>query len=67
MNWRDRYRAALVEIDPIKLLNLIHETEVAMNSRSESSPTVTNEELQEMNDATCTLRILKSHTKAGCV
>lgn len=66
MNWKDRYKAALVEVDPAKLLSLIHDTEVAMTSRSESLPAVTNEEREEMSDATCTLRILKNHTQAGC-
>lgn len=60
MNWKDRYRSALVEIDPTKLLSLIHETEVAMSERSESSPAVTTQELEEMSDATCALLILKN-------
>jgi hypothetical protein len=67
MNWKDRYRAVLVEIDPARLLSLIHDTEVAMTVRSESLPAVTTQELQEMSDATCTLRFLKSHAQAGCV
>lgn len=65
MNWKDRYRAALVEIDPVTLLSLIHDTEVAMSARSESLPAVTTQELQEMNDANCTLRILKNNVQAG--
>ncbi|HKV80664.1 MAG TPA: hypothetical protein VJP02_21115 [Candidatus Sulfotelmatobacter sp.] len=65
MNWKDRYRAALVEIDPIRLLSLIHDTELAMSARSETLPAVTAEELQEMSDATCTLGILKSETSTG--
>lgn len=65
MNWKDRYRAALVEIDPVTLLNLIHDTEVAMSARSQSLPAVTTQELQEMNDANCTLRILKNNAQAG--
>lgn len=65
MNWKDRYRAALVEIDPVTLLSLIHDTEVAMSARSESLPAVTTQEMQEMNDANCTLRILKNNVQAG--
>ena len=65
MNWKDRYRAALVAIDPIALLSLIHDTEVAMSARTESSPAVTTQELQEMTDANCTLRILKTNLQAG--
>lgn len=63
MNWKDRYRAALIEVDPARLLNLIRDTEVAMNMRSESTPAVTKQELQEMSDATCTLRILEKATR----
>lgn len=65
MNWKDQYMAALVEVDPGKLLGLIHETEVAMTSRSESIPKVSEGEQMEMHNATCTLRILKSHAEAG--
>lgn len=64
MNWKDRYRAALVEIDPITLLSLIHDTEVAMAARSKSLPLVTTQELQEMSDANRTLIILKNHMQA---
>ena len=63
MNWKERYRAALVEIDPTRLLSLIHDTEVAMSGRSESLPAVTTQERQEMGDATRTLGILKSHAQ----
>jgi hypothetical protein len=59
--WKDRYRAALVEVDPEKLVTLIQEIEAAIGSRSESLPVVTTLEQQEMSDATCTLRILKGH------
>ena len=65
MNWKDQYKSALVEIDPTRLLSLIHDTEIAMNVRSESLPAVTTQELQEMSDATCTLSILKSHAQVA--
>jgi hypothetical protein len=67
MTWKETFRAALVEVDPVKLLALIHDAEIAMTERSEFLPTVSNEELQAISDATCTLRILKSHTLAGSV
>lgn len=63
MNWKDRYRAALIEVDTARLLSLIHDTEVAMSARSESLPAVTTQEMQEMSDATWTLRLLKSHAQ----
>ena len=61
MNWKDRYMAALLEVDDGKLLSLIHETEVAMASRSKSVPRVTDAEQLEMKNANCTLGILKKH------
>jgi hypothetical protein len=67
MKWKDTFRAALVEVDPAKLLALIHEAEIAMMARSESLPTVSNEEKLAISDATFTLRILKSHALAGSV
>jgi hypothetical protein len=67
MTWKETFRAALVEVDNAKLLALIHEAEAAMTARSQALPTVSNEELQAISDATCTLRILKSHTLAGSV
>lgn len=67
MNWKDRYRAALIEVDPAKMLILIQDTEVAMSVRSKSAPAVTTQELEEMSDATCTLSILRNHAHAGCV
>ena len=67
MNWKDRYKAALIEVDPAKMLILIHDTEVAMSVRSESLPTMTTQEREEISDATCTLSILKGHAQAGCV
>lgn len=65
MNWKDRYRAALVEVDPSKLLRLIHDAEVAMSLRSDSLPALTIQELQEMSDATRSLGILKSQAHIG--
>ena len=67
MNWKDRYRATLIEVDPGKLLSLIHDTEVAMTLRSESEPKISDHELKEISDATCTLRILRRHALAGSV
>ena len=60
MNWKDGYKAALVETDPAKLLNLIRDTEAAMTLLSESIA-VTKQEQQEIGDARCTLRVLKNH------
>lgn len=67
MNWKDSFRAALVEVDSTKLMALIQEVETAMAARSESLPKVSNEELQAISDARCTLRILKSHAPAASV
>jgi hypothetical protein len=62
MNWNESYRAALVEVDPVKLLALISETEVAMTLRSGSLPAISDQERQAMGDATCSLGILKGPT-----
>jgi hypothetical protein len=67
MYWKDTFRAALIEIDPAKQLNLIHDAQQAMTLRSESLPKISSHELDEMNDATRTLQILKSHAQAGRV
>lgn len=61
MNWKESYRAALVEVDPARLLHLIHDAEAAISQRAEVSPAVTIEERQELGDATSTLCILKNH------
>ena len=66
MNWKDQYRAALVEVNPDRLLGLIHDAEAAMRARSESLPAVTLQELQEMGNANWALSILKSHVQAAC-
>jgi len=63
MTWKQAYRAALIEVDPVKLLGLIRDTELAMTLRTDSLPQVSRQELQEMNDATCGLRILKTHAQ----
>ena len=65
MNWKESYRAALVEVDPAKLMGLIRDTELAMTLRKESLPKASNQELQEISDATCGLSILKSHAQHG--
>lgn len=65
MNWKERYRAALVATSPIELFSLIHDAEVAISERSECLPAVTTQELQEMSDANYTLRFLKSTLPAG--
>jgi hypothetical protein len=59
MDWKARYQAALVEVDPGKLLSLIHDTEAAIALRSQTEPKVSDKELQAMGDATCTLQVLK--------
>lgn len=65
MNWKELYKAALVEVDFTKLLGLIRDTEVAMTLRSESWPVVSNHELLEIADATRSLSILKDHAQVG--
>ena len=59
MTWKDIFRAALVEVDPEKLMILVNEAELAMMARSKSLPVISNEELLAISDATSTLGILK--------
>lgn len=62
MNWKDSFRSALIELDPAKLMARIHETETAITKLSKSSSSVlSTDEMQAMNDAMCTLGILKNH------
>ena len=63
MTWKQAYRAALIEVDPVKLLGLIHDTEIAIALRADSLLQLSRQELQEMNDATCGLKILKTHAQ----
>lgn len=61
MHWKDSYRAALIEVDPDRLLHLIHEAEVAISQQSNGSPAPTIQERQELGDAISTLRLLKDN------
>jgi hypothetical protein len=67
MNWREQYKKALVEIEPTRLLDLVHEAELAISARLESLPVASDEEIQQMSDATRTLRILKSYAATAGV
>lgn len=67
MTWKDKFRSVLVEVDPMKLLALIHEAENAMMARSQSLTKVSDEERLALGDATYTLGILKKHARAESV
>ena len=60
MKWKDLYWAVLVEVDPAKLLLLIHDTEAAMMEYSASVPPISSEEQQAIRDATSTMHILRN-------
>jgi hypothetical protein len=57
--WRDLYRAAILELDPKRLQARVKAAEDAINLRALSGARVSRDEQREMIDALSTLRILK--------
>jgi hypothetical protein len=66
-DWKDLYRAALVEWNPRKLKARVQETEAAIAARLQHLPTDCDAESLEIRDALSALRILKQETIAGGV
>ena len=58
-NWRDLYRAAILELDPKRLQARVKAAEDAIQARASGEARVSRDERREMNDALSTLRILK--------
>ncbi|HWO28493.1 MAG TPA: hypothetical protein VNO32_06805 [Candidatus Acidoferrum sp.] len=56
--WRDLYRAAILELDPKRLQARVKAAEDAIHARALSEARVSRDERREMNDALSTLRIL---------
>ena len=61
-DWKDLYRAALVEWNPAKLKARVQETEAAIAARLQHLPTDSETESLEIRDALSALRILKQET-----
>jgi hypothetical protein len=59
IQWRDLYRAAILELDPKRLQARVKAAEDAINARALSDARVSRDERREMNDALSTLRMLK--------
>jgi hypothetical protein len=57
--WRNLYRAAILELDPKRLQARVKTAEDAIHVRASSGARVSREERREMDDALSTLRILK--------
>jgi hypothetical protein len=57
--WRDLYRAAILELDPKQLQARVKAAEDAINARALNEARVSRDERREMNDALSTLRMLK--------
>lgn len=57
--WRDLYRAAILELDPKRLQARVKAAEDAINARASCEARVSRDERREINDALSTLRILK--------
>jgi len=65
LNWKSKYKQALVEVDPTRLLQMIEQVQAAMATRVESPEVQSSTKLQEINDASYTLQILKTQTLAA--
>ena len=65
-NWRDLYRAALLELDPTKLAQRVGEAEAVVAARANQlfqDGDGNGEESEALNDALCALRALRSASK----
>jgi len=61
-NWRDPYRAALLELDPSKLAQWVAEAESVVTARANElfqGGDGNCEESEDLNDALCALRALR--------
>jgi hypothetical protein len=57
--WRDLYKAAILELDPKRLQARVEAAEYAIHARASSGAPVSREERRAMEDALSTLRVLK--------
>jgi hypothetical protein len=57
--WRALYRAAIRELDPDQIQARVKAAEEAIHARASSGSRIARDERQAMDDALCTLRILK--------
>ena len=67
-NWRDLYRAALLELDPTKLAQRVAEAEAIVTARANElfqDGDGNGEESEELNDALHALRALGSTLKSN--
>ena len=57
--WRTLYKAAILELDPNQVQARVKAAEEAIHARASSGSRIARDERQAMDDALCTLRILK--------
>ena len=57
--WRDLYKAAILELDPKQLQARVKAAEDAINARASGDARVSRDERRAMDDALSTLRSLK--------
>jgi len=57
--WRELYKAAILELDPKQLEVRVKAAEEAIHARISSGARVTREERRAMDDALSTLHVLK--------
>jgi hypothetical protein len=57
--WRDLFKAAILELDPEQLQVRVRAAEDAINARASSGSQISRTERKAMEDALATLRVLK--------
>ena len=60
--WRTLYKAAILEINPNQIQVRANAAEEAIHARASSGSRIARDERQAMDDALCTLRILKQRS-----
>jgi hypothetical protein len=57
--WRALYKAAILELDPSQVQVRVKAAEDAIHARASSDSRIPRDERRAMDDALCTLRLLK--------
>jgi hypothetical protein len=57
--WRELFKAAIIELDPEQLQLRVKAAEDSINARASSDARVSRDEQRAMDDALSTLRVLK--------
>jgi hypothetical protein len=63
-HWRALYKAAILELDPNQVQSRVKAAEDAIHARASSNSRIARDEQKAMDDALCTLRILKRKNRS---